>query len=202
MFEFTQEVGEKKEKYKSLFFITLFFLLGIVYYEIAQANKQETEINFTTTPPDLDIFVDIAGAVVSPGIYSLSREARVADLIHASGGVTEFANAEWVTKNLNLSQKLEDTQKLYIPFEWDIVEDGESVSVISLVGESNFPEVTKDEVSINTASLEELMSLSGVGEVYAQKIIDSRPYSTLEELVSNSVLSESLLKKIKNDISL
>jgi competence protein ComEA len=56
-------------------------------------------------------------------------------------------------------------------------------------------------ININSASAKELDSLPGIGPVYAQNIIDHRPYSTVDDLVSKKVVSAGLLNKIKDKIS-
>src|SRR5205085_1673286 len=61
------------------------------------------------------IKVDISGAVNSPGVYSLPSSARVEDAIKTAGGFSETANGGYISKSLNLSQKLSDGQKIYIP---------------------------------------------------------------------------------------
>src|SRR5688572_30589471 len=67
-----------------------------------------------------EVKVDISGAVVNPGVYSLSSEARVEDAIKKAGGVTEDANPEYLSKSINLAQKISDGMKIYIPFEGEM----------------------------------------------------------------------------------
>jgi len=66
-----------------------------------------------------NIFVDISGAVSSPGVYEMTAGDRVGDAVSLAGGVSNEASAIWVSKNINLSKVLEDSAKIYIPFEWE-----------------------------------------------------------------------------------
>jgi len=65
------------------------------------------------------VSVDISGAVLKPGVYEVENGSRVGDLLALAGGANGDASATWVSRNLNLSKKLEDSSKIYIPFEWE-----------------------------------------------------------------------------------
>jgi competence protein ComEA len=58
----------------------------------------------------------------------------------------------------------------------------------------------KEPIDINTASAEELQSLKGIGDAYAKKIIDNRPYKGKDELVSKNVIPQATYNKIKGQI--
>lgn len=137
--------------------------------------------------------VDVSGAVGTPGVYSLTSDSRVEDAIKAAGGLKSDANQEYISKSLNLSQKIADGMKIYVPFE------GESgagvVSGVAVTPQSSI-------VGVNSASADQLDSLPGVGPVTAQKIISGRPYQTLDDLVNNKVVSQSEFTKIKDLIDL
>src|SRR3990167_11457681 len=61
------------------------------------------------------ISVDVSGAVINPGVYQLDESKRIEDAVLAAGGLTETANGEYVSKYLNMAQKLSDGMKIYIP---------------------------------------------------------------------------------------
>lgn len=141
-----------------------------------------------------DIKIDVAGAVNKPGVFSLNKEARVEDAIKLAGGFSDSASKEYVSKRLNLSQKITDGLKIYIPFE------GESASVGVIGGVRAIGEVAgisaQGKIGINSADQASLESLSGIGPVTAKKIIDNRPYASLEELLSKKAVSKSVYTKI------
>jgi competence protein ComEA len=174
-----------------------------------------------------DIVVDISGAVEKPGLYKLSALSRVGDVVNAAGGISKDASLEYVSKNLNLAQKLEDTQKIYVPFEWDLYENEEyDIQPLIIKTASNIttgsqypasdnsktttsgsskstisPSGSSQKTNVNKASLEELDKLSGIGPVYAKKIIDNRTYKDYTELVTKAGVPKSTLEKIKDEIS-
>lgn len=139
------------------------------------------------------IIVEISGEVEKPGVYELEKDKRIEDLLISSGGLTFKSDKTWVEKNLNRAQKLVDGQKVYIPRLGEIRE-------IREIGGIKTTENVESKININSASLKELDSLSGIGEVRAQAIIDNRPYGTIEELVSKKVVPKSVFEKIKESI--
>lgn len=144
------------------------------------------------TTSALQIKIDISGAVLAPGVYELNKEDRVEDAIKKAGGFAEGVSQKYVAQNINLSQKLSDGQKLYIPFE------GENIG--GVLGSSSIG--AEGKVSINNASQQELESLPSVGEVTASKIIKSRPYTSLEDLITKKALNRTTFNKIKDQIGL
>lgn len=131
------------------------------------------------------IFVDIDGEVTEPGVYELKSGSRVNDAIIMAGGLTDNA----CTKNLNKARKLSDGEKIYIPSEdeYEVSSGGSGL------------------ININTASANELMSLPGIGEVYAQKIIDYRSiksFSSIEEITNIDGIGEKTFKKLKDLITI
>jgi competence protein ComEA len=140
-----------------------------------------------------EIVVDVAGAVIKPGVYKLKADSRVQDALVAAGGMSEDADREKVEKTLNLAQKLTDGIKLYIPS----VGEADQPSATSGGGEAG-----SGIVSINNATQGQLEDLPGIGAVTAEKIIDNRPYGSLQELVDKKAVGASVFEKIKEKISL
>jgi len=135
----------------------------------------------------LDITVDVEGAVVKPGIYHLPRGSRVDDAIAASGGLSPDADRDLIAKTVNRAAKVADDSKLYIPLQGDALQKAPNQSIF---------------ISINSASQAELEALPGIGPVTAQKIIDGRPYMSLEELVTKKAMNQSLLNKLREQLTL
>lgn len=141
-----------------------------------------------------EIIVDVSGAVKSPGVYSLKSGSRVADAITAAGGFSDDANLKYLSKNVNLSQKLTDGQKVYLPTKSET-----SVSTGTMTFASSG---TGGGIGINSSDSKELDKLPGIGPVTAEKIINARPFSSIDELLTKKVVSKSVFDKIKDQISL
>lgn len=193
--------------------LILFFLLGLIligfgifFYKnggLSSGDKVEV-LNSSTEGGDasLEIVVEIAGAVEKPGVYKLPSNSRIDDLLIISGGISVNADRIWMEKYINRAAKLVDGQKVFIP---DISKQTNNESANNNVGikpdQGAFISQTSGLININTSTLSELDKLPGIGPVYGQSIIEHRPYSTVEELVSKGAISKSVYEKIKNLIS-
>src|SRR3989304_1730817 len=164
---------------------------GLSINKLADFNK-ESEFTSSESANDETVVVDISGEVKNPGVYSLPSGTRVMEAIEAAGGVGQGGDKDWISKSLNLAEKVTDGQKILIPS----VSQGAS----SLVTSPKSGEIS-GKININTASEARLDTLYGIGPVRAAKIIANRPYSSIEELVSKKVLGESTLEKIKDQIT-
>jgi competence protein ComEA len=140
------------------------------------------------------ILVDVEGAVMYPGVYELSVGARVEDAIEAAGGISDTVDVQKFSQTMNRAMKVADGMKVYIP---ETSYNNEAVVVPPQESSQN-----GGVVSVNFASETELDLLPGVGPVTAQKIIDNRPYASLEELVTKKAIGPSLYEKLKNNLSL
>lgn len=176
----------------------LIILLGItglasLVFGIIKMNTTDTPVviseNSSVSEDASVILVDVAGAVVRPGVYSLPASSRISDAIEKAGGITEEADTVHIAQVINKAQVLQDGQKVFIPLAQT------DPAVESFDAQSNL-------ININTASARELEDLPGIGEVTADKIISNRPYTSLEELVSKKAVSQSVFEKIKEQISL
>jgi competence protein ComEA len=151
------------------------------------------------------IVVDVSGAVLSPGVYELETNARVVDAIKISGGFSKDANSQWLLRHLNLSSKVTDGQKIHILHEWETyIEDEIELAMFpsNVLSASEVEDTNASLISINKASKEQLVTLSGIGPVYASRIIENRPYSVIEELSTKAGLSKKLVTGIESHISL
>lgn len=180
------------DKYKlslALAFLGLVLILGGVF---ASGHKKDAKVYPKSSLIESQklISVDVSGAVNNPGVYQLIESTRIEDAVKAAGGFAESANDEYISKYINLAQKLVDGSKIYIPAV------GETVSIPQ--GGQAAGAVSK--ININTATQSELESLSGVGPVTASKIISARPYQKIEELLEKKVVGKSVFEKIKDSI--
>ncbi len=140
------------------------------------------------------ISVDVSGAVNNPGVYKLNDGDRIEEAIKAGGGFSEKANQEYISKYLNMAQKLSDGTKVYVPYEGEV-----SANTGGLTGVAGAVSV-QGKVNINTSSQSEIESLPGIGPVTASKIIAARRYASIDELLSKKVVSKSVYEKIKDSV--
>ena len=189
--------------------LIIFFLLGLILIgfgvllyktDIFSPGDKVEVLNNVTEPQDnnSEVVVEIAGAVIKPGVYRLPFGSRIDDLLIISGGLSQDASRNWVEKNINRAAKLIDGQKIYIYHSDEIsAKDSGGIKLDQgVLGADN-----GGLVNINTSDQKDLESLVGIGPVYAQNIIEHRPYSNLEELVSKGAISQKVFDKIKNDIT-
>lgn len=142
-----------------------------------------------------EIVVDVAGAVEKPGVYKLPSNSRIGDALVLAGGLSLSADRSWVAANLNLAERLEDGEKIYIPGK---LENSDN-RITQNIGVSETQKNQK--ININLASVSELDRLEGIGPSRAQTIVDNRPYSKTEELVSKARIPQSVYDKISSSIS-
>jgi competence protein ComEA len=177
---------------------------GFFYYKNSGTNQSsKVEIlNDSSGDSTNEITVEIAGEVVNPAVYKLPGGSRIEDLLIIAGGFSEEADRENIEKYLNRAAKLTDGQKVYIP---GVNQQTLGTSANNSGGDQtvsgNFSERGSGLTNINTASLGELDKLPGIGPVYGQSIIDHRPYSTVEELLSKGALKNSVYEKVKDLVS-
>ena len=150
---------------------------------------------------DAQIYVDVCGAVFSPGVYILPEGSRVYNAIEAAGGFLKDAAPEAV----NQAGILFDTQQIYIPTEEEAA--GESpIYLSSGAGEDNVsPEPDDGKIDLNTADADQLCSLPGIGEAKAEAILAYRdqfgPFTSPDELMNVSGIKEGTYAKIKERVS-
>lgn len=144
----------------------------------------------------LKIKVDIAGSVKKPDVYQLADGSRIEDAIDAAGGLSAKADKDWISKNLNLAQVIGDGTKIYTPRVDEFVVSS-NTSGSSLGSTTNI----LGKVNINSASSSDLDTLPRIGPVTAQKIIDGRPYSSVEDLINNKVLGPKTYEGLKDLVS-
>ena len=155
-----------------------------------------------------NISVDIKGAVKSPGRYEIEYDARVQDLIKKAGGLRFDAS----TKYINLAKKLEDEMVVVIYTNEEINDLDKDL----MITYCNCPEISndgcvveeennKEKININLATLEELMTLTGIGETKAKAIIEYRTtngnFTKTEDIMNVKGIGESTYNKIKNLIT-
>ncbi len=201
-FDFEKFLVENKFLFIFVFAGIILVGSGLFFLKTGGFSSSKVEIIETQEGGQItsELIVEIAGAVEKPGVYKLPSNSRINDLLIASGGLSAAADRDWVSKNINRAAKLTDGQKVFIPDKQSGLssanKSGGYQNISTVLGNK-----TESLININTASAKELDSLPGIGQVYAQKIIEQRPYSTTEELVTKKVIPKSTYEKIKDRIS-
>ena len=173
-----------------------FTLAGTLFF-VANAPLGEA-ITLLPAPTEEPIAVHVLGAVARPGLYLLPDRARVQDAINAAGGVL----AEADVNTLNLAARLEDGQRLAIPYAV-----GQEPAL--LPNQEATPAATDlaagDLININTATLDQLDSLPGIGPTTAEKIIAYReengPFSQIEDLMDVAGIGPAAFEEIRGLIT-
>ncbi|MEK7595852.1 MAG: helix-hairpin-helix domain-containing protein [Patescibacteria group bacterium] len=167
------------------------------------------------TQPMEEIFVEISGAVKSPGVYKLLPGARLNDLLLMANGFAKNADTLWVSKHLNKAEKVYDGMKVYVPnisenFSVTLTpgvpntQASAANTVFTGNGEVSKPGLVLSDISktnVNKAGAAELDVLPGVGSSYAQKIIKSRPYKDFEDFKKRSGIPFKTANSLKNQLS-
>lgn len=142
-----------------------------------------------------EVFVQICGAVRTPGVYKVSSTLRVFQAIEAAGGVTEQADIN----SVNLARSVTDEMYIYIPAAGEVQENRrpeDGTETFSTAG---------NKININTATREELMTLKGIGEAKADAIIMYREetggFTEISQIMNISGIKEAAFNKIKDSIS-
>jgi competence protein ComEA len=183
----------------TLMLLSVIFLgIGSLFFRNGIFSDETVEITEVSDDTEGFVIVEIAGAVEKPGVYKLENGSRIEDLLIASGGISANADRDWVRKIINRSSKVSDGQKIYIKKqdEHSHVLSAKENGVYQTTSSQN-NEYFGDLININTASAKELESLWGIGPIYAQTIIEHRPYSNVEELLKNGVIKKNAYERNK-----
>jgi len=165
-------------------------------FSVPTAQPKEFPAESLTGSSTTIIKVDIAGAVQNPGVYELKKDTRIEELIKEAGGFKENVNTEYVSKSLNLSQKVSDSQKIYIPFK------GEKTGIPVVAGVSKELGITNTKINLNTAVQSQLEELPGVGPSTSSKLIAGRPYRSPQDLLTKKIVGKAIFEKIKDLIEI
>lgn len=165
-------------------------------------------------------YIDIKGFVKKPGVYEVTADNIVNDCIKLAGGLLKNAD----TTTINLSKKVSSEMVIYIPKKEEVIKTTTNTTVTkdqeipndAVISDNNKSNssISKDNntqtpnrtlVNINTATIQELTTLSGIGDAKAQDIIDYRTlngnFKTIEDIKNVSGIGEALYAKIKDYIT-
>lgn len=194
----------------SAFILTVISITLYVYNNQSAPEKTPSVKNNVAVRENKgSMMIEVSGAVNTPGVFETTVGARLKDAIMLAGGISETADREFFSRNFNLSRYLTDQEKIYVPSYQEVVNDvfASRRQLLDYTTPQNIPviseeSVNKEIININLATAEELDALPGVGATIATKIMQGRPYATIEELVSKKVVNKGVFEQIKNLISL
>jgi competence protein ComEA len=135
------------------------------------------------------VIVYVSGAVGAPDVYELPLDARVKDLVLAAGGLTADADPE----RINLAERLKDSEHIHVPRLGETALPGTDVAITG--------SATQDSLlNLNTASASDLDGLPGIGQSFAERIIEYRtangPFTSVEDLQKVKGIGAALIAKI------
>lgn len=188
---------------KQFIWIILFVHISILFsgcysqtedFEVIEDIQEEQN-------PDIELqkieenscFVYICGAVKNPDVYEVKSDARIYEVIKKAGGFSKNADETAV----NLAEKIYDGQQVYIPTKKEKVQKELGVQGKDNIGNS-------DKLDLNSATKEQLMTLSGVGEAKAEAILEYRlehgRFQSIEELKNIRGIKDRVFQKMKDKI--
>ena len=171
----------------------------------------------STLPTPLTVRIHVAGAVVHPGVYTVSSSARVVDAVTAAGGATSRADLE----RINLAQTIIDTEQVFVPFRSSRTT---KITVASRLSPSRttvpvsrptipgalpivgVPTTTATLlINLNSATSDQLDTLPGVGPSTAKAIISYRnrkgPFGKVEDLLNVPGIGPSKVAALRDQVT-
>ena len=182
--------------------------------DIGGENKEENKNKPIAFEEGCSVYVDVSGALKKPGVYCLNSGSLVIDAINMAQGLTKEAATHYISRNINLAEPIKDNQKIYFPYEKDLEckyisftitkenNNTESGNTENITPSEEPEENTENNqcININTATKEQLTTLNGVGDSTAEKIVQGRPYTNVNDLLNVSGIGEATLNKFKDTI--
>lgn len=165
----------------------------------------DTDVTTCDTDVTNTITVHICGAVEQPGVYELDANSRVIDGIAMAGGFTDEAGGD----ALNLAMPMSDGSKIYVPTLEEVMKNGEGASDATMYITAGTDVTSADSggelVNINTAGIDRLTTLPGIGESRANSIIAYRQehgaFKKNEDIMNVSGIKTGAYDKIKDKIT-
>lgn len=225
-------------KWITIAIVMIILLGGIILKNTlkGQATKEpEEELIFEKPleePSETSIpktfYIDIKGAIKTPGVYEIKEGQKVIDAVQLAGGFTENADSSMI----NLAKQVTNEMVIIIYTKEEVKKAQEKDSIAKTIDNQCIcptikndaclikeetktnknktsekqPTQTSEKININTASLEELQTITGIGESKAKAIIEYREehgnFQSIEEIKEVSGIGESLYEKVKNSITI
>lgn len=213
---------------------------GVVYEEVAYTNEDtddnsedsnnHSELNYDSEESENSqeafVYVQLCGAVASPGVYKVDSSLRVFEVLELAGGVISEADTDVV----NLARPVSDEMRIYIPTKEETASGQYSAAYIEEIAlpdnqsavydnhdhqdnnsNTQYSETFSSDrqqnglVNINTADKEALMTLTGIGESRALAIIsyreDNGRFNSIEDIMKVTGIKQAAFDKIKDKIT-
>ena len=211
---YTEDILKDRSRLIRILLILFILMLALVLRMHENAKADITVESSSKGASEQEICVDIGGAVVNPGVYTVSAETRLYEVIELAGGL--LSNAD--TDAINRAEFLEDGQKIIIPARPQVRNgqtdagaegaadpaDTDAAAQSGTADAAAAPSAAGGLVNINYASKEELMTLTGIGEAKADSIIEYRSstrFKKKEDIKSVDGIGDSIYEKIKDSIT-
>jgi len=174
-------------------------VLSVTQTELPEENILPEE---SGTDPEMqeEVVVYVCGAVNTPGVYILPLGSRLYEAVDFAGGLSENADASYH----NLARYISDGERIYILS----LEETKELSVIrQAAGEESTGSNASENgpVNLNTATLEQMMTLPGIGEAKAKDILEYRTkigqFTSAEEIKNVSGIGDAMFERIKDKIT-
>jgi competence protein ComEA len=163
----------------------------------ASAASSSAAPSPVSTEP-VEVVVQVAGAVVHPGVYRLPSGARVMDLVDAAGGATADADLE----AMSLAARLRDGQRVQVPHRGEVLPASATGAPSGGESGGRAGSVPTEPVDLNSAGLDELDALPGVGPTIAQAIIANRtrhgPFLSVDDLTEVPGIGAAKLDSLRD----
>ncbi|QGH34992.1 hypothetical protein GI584_13500 [Gracilibacillus salitolerans] len=154
--------------------------------QIMEENNSEMLEEEELVPTEYKI--DIKGEIKNPGVYQVTENDRVEDVIHLAGGFSSNADNQMI----NLAERVYDEMVIYVPAKGENAEEKQQV-----IDTGN----DDQQVKVNIASIEEMQTIPGIGEVKANAIIEYREtygrFEKLEDLTKVSGIGDKTVEKLE-----
>ena len=184
-------------------------------YVIVDNNSEDIDLKTSDKEDNKDnklYYVDVKGAVVNPGVYAVESDKRVIDVIKMAGGLLDNSDTTYI----NLSKYISDEMVIVIYTKEELnnsntIDYSFNDAYLDISSNNNDNNKKNDStnsktlININSASMEELTSLSGIGDSKAKAIISYREengkFNSIEDIMNVKGIGSSIYEKIKNYIT-
>lgn len=192
---------DNRLKYKLAFFIVILIAAFFVRFHTSKAEtielkQAEASKNKSKIEKEVEeiLYIDISGAVNSPGVYKIDKKTRLFELIEKAGGLKENANLDAI----NQAEFVEDAQKIIIPSKSEDVDSQNQIS------EDSNSDSANGLININNADKSKLTELPGVGDAIAERIMEYRKKNRFykpEDLKNVKGIGDATFDKLKSLIT-